>query len=191
MNFPVSPPPSKRKADVAWPTLLIGALLGCSATDSQPTRTVRERVILEGAAHHTSIDVGERHGCVIRSDGNVYCWGANDYRQTDPSDTSGSPVTSLFAATPVALPGGEKAAEVALGERFSCARTQSGSVVCWGSNTEFIHPTGTYGIIAPTAIPVTISSDTVTRTARAPSPRGSATSASSAMTVASCATAPT
>ena len=76
-------------------------------------------------------------------------------------------MTTLLTANPVALPGGEKAAEVAVGDRFSCARLQNGSVVCWGSNTDFIHPTGTYGIIAPTAIPVTISSDTVTHTARA------------------------
>lgn len=136
--------------------------------DAPTTRPARQPLVLEGAAHHVSLDTGDRHACVIRSDGNVYCWGANDAQQTDPSDTSGAPVTSLFAANPIALPGGAKAVEVAVGDRFSCARLQNGSVVCWGSNTDFIHPTGTYGIIPPTVIPITVSADgSATRTARA------------------------
>lgn len=121
----------------------------------------------EGAGLHLTLDLGERHGCIIRGDGQVYCWGANEAGQTDPSvgAAGGAPVTTLSSAAPVALPGGAKAVEVAAGGKFSCARLQSGQVACWGSNNDLVNPNAPAGFMAPTLVPVALTSDTEPRIA--------------------------
>ncbi len=156
-----------------WATLslLVAATFaGCSTSADPSVSAARSAVTAEGAGNHVALDVGDHHACVIRSEGKVFCWGANSASQSNPSVGAGggSPVLSLASATAVTLPGSDKAVEVALGDNFTCARGQGGAVYCWGSNNDFVNPSLGSGFMPPTAVPVTVASDgAATRTARA------------------------
>jgi len=89
----------------------------------------------------TDVSVGEFHTCAITNDGNLWCWGANDYGQLGTGDTSGTaqtypvkvtyfPTNSLSVAT--ASVGSSGSLPLTLGS--TCASTTSGNVYCWGSN---------------------------------------------------------
>jgi alpha-tubulin suppressor-like RCC1 family protein len=78
-----------------------------------------------------AVAVGDRHTCVVRLDGSVACWGANDLGQlaTDPAVTPSSP-------TPVEIAGfgpGSEAVALAM-RRHNCAARSDESLVCWGDN---------------------------------------------------------
>jgi hypothetical protein len=57
--------------------------------------------------------LGERHGCALRPDTTLACWGRNDDGEATP------PATSGFS-------------HVAAGFRRSCALASDGSATCWG-----------------------------------------------------------
>jgi alpha-tubulin suppressor-like RCC1 family protein len=79
-----------------------------------------------------SVAVGDRHSCVVKLDGSVACWGANDLGQlaTDPVVTPSSPV-------PLAIPGFGPAAVVdeLFARRHTCVSLTDDSLWCWGDNT--------------------------------------------------------
>lgn len=64
-----------------------------------------------------------------RVSGRIWCWGGSHHGQLGNGRFADS-------ATPVevALPPNELAVDVTAGEEHACARTESGSVYCWGSN---------------------------------------------------------
>ncbi|HEX2873526.1 MAG TPA: hypothetical protein VHP33_19845 [Polyangiaceae bacterium] len=72
-----------------------------------------------------AVAVGEKHGCAIRSDGTVACWGAGTTLGDCPANAAACgqsiPPTGQFAA-------------VAVGLVHSCAMREDRSVVCWGFN---------------------------------------------------------
>lgn len=65
--------------------------------------------------------------CVLTSDGQVDCWGANDAGQL--GEPAGEP-----RALSAPVPGIVDAAHLALGGDFACVVTKGGAVSCWGSN---------------------------------------------------------
>lgn len=66
--------------------------------------------------------------CALRSGGELYCSGLNYLGQVG----NGSMATDYTAASRVDL--GEAVVQVEAGPDFTCARTMSGSVYCWGSD---------------------------------------------------------
>jgi len=66
------------------------------------------------------------HACVVRADGHVACWGANDAGQLGDG-------TYEARRTPVSVIGLDDAVEVACTDRSTCALRKGGRVVCWGS----------------------------------------------------------
>lgn len=70
---------------------------------------------------------GANHFCAVRDDNSVWCWGTNDTAQLGLGITS-NPVTAPTLATEFA-----DVAEVALGLRYTCARSRAGGVSCAGS----------------------------------------------------------
>ena len=73
------------------------------------------------------LSLGILHGCALRPDGQVACWGRNHVGQLG----NGQPSEQEPATAVVGL---EPAAEVAVGDFFSCARLPDGMVRCWGNN---------------------------------------------------------
>jgi alpha-tubulin suppressor-like RCC1 family protein len=70
--------------------------------------------------------------CAVTSEGNVWCWGANDQGQLgNPAltDTSSLGAVEVTDSTGTPL---ENVVEVAVGAHHACARFEYGLVVCWG-----------------------------------------------------------
>ena len=81
-----------------------------------------------------TLAAGRDHGCAIRNDQAVLCWGVGvDGQLGDASTTnSASPVevTALDGSTPALT-----AVSLAAGGFHSCALMANGAVTCWGSNS--------------------------------------------------------
>jgi alpha-tubulin suppressor-like RCC1 family protein len=74
----------------------------------------------------TDIAAGTYHTCAV-SDGQVWCWGANDRRQLGH-------VSSAQDRTPTVVSGLGDVVAVDAGPTFTCALDEHGTVWCWGSN---------------------------------------------------------
>ncbi len=75
------------------------------------------------------LEAGDRHNCVLRHDGGVVCWGANDLGQLGDSGNPFEPVPVPAIATEPDDPIVEISAV-----RHTCVRSENGNVRCWGDN---------------------------------------------------------
>jgi hypothetical protein len=82
----------------------------------------------------TAIALGELHACALLDDGNVKCWGSNDYGQLGLGDTlRRNDASTLGDALPtVDLGAGRRAVAIAAGRYATCASLDDGSFKCWG-----------------------------------------------------------
>jgi alpha-tubulin suppressor-like RCC1 family protein len=86
-----------------------------------------------------SLDAGANHTCVVKSDGTVWCWGANVLGQLGNDSTMSSP-------TPVQVSGLRGAAmAVSAGGVHTCALLDDRTVDCWGFNNDGEFGDGTTG----------------------------------------------
>ncbi|MDO4684630.1 MAG: hypothetical protein Q4B06_02905 [Candidatus Saccharibacteria bacterium] len=84
----------------------------------------------------TYIAAGKDNTCVI-SEGKIYCWGNNNYRQS-----SGSSAGGVAAHRPMAIDmssshsslRNKTAVQLALGSEHSCALANDNTIHCWGRN---------------------------------------------------------
>lgn len=72
---------------------------------------------------------GARHTCVIRAEGQVWCWGVNFDGQLGTG-----PRPPDAGVLPARVLGLNDAVELSAGTRFTCALRRSGRVLCWGNN---------------------------------------------------------
>lgn len=99
--------------------------------DGDPTRNTISYVPLQvnGLQGVVEVGVGSLHACALEENGEIQCWGSDQYGQvgdktnTDFVKESPGDVEVSFAAT-----------QLAMGSWHSCARSTSGEVACWGSN---------------------------------------------------------
>jgi alpha-tubulin suppressor-like RCC1 family protein len=115
----------------------------CSFPDPSCAPTARRYGELADGAHKgrcvddgapgciRDVGAGGAHSCLVRGDGTVWCWGANEAGQLGNGSFAG-------AAAPVAViddAGGAfgDAAQVDAGRDFTCARRLDGSAWCWGN----------------------------------------------------------
>ncbi len=70
---------------------------------------------------------GGRHTCAVRSDGSLWCWGANFYGQLGQGNKLGSSV-------PLQIGHRTDWAEVSAGGMHTCAVRTNGTLWCWGLN---------------------------------------------------------
>lgn len=82
-------------------------------------------------ANISKMSAGIFHSCALLSDGRVLCWGQNSSSQI------GKPRSNNFQYPQVVMEGRSPllAVELALGEFHTCARQNSGRVLCWGGNS--------------------------------------------------------
>jgi alpha-tubulin suppressor-like RCC1 family protein len=74
--------------------------------------------------------VGDLHACALLGTGAVWCWGRNEFGAV--GDNTMGPSTVQVNAVPALEI--KDAVGIALGGAHSCARRQTGQVLCWGVN---------------------------------------------------------
>ncbi|TDR45927.1 alpha-tubulin suppressor-like RCC1 family protein [Tahibacter aquaticus] len=87
-----------------------------------PRNVAGQQSAVAGAA------IGDAHGCAVKTNGTVWCWGSNTYGQIGDQTTLARPIA-------VQTVGITDAVQVGTGLAFSCARTAAGAVWCWGINS--------------------------------------------------------
>jgi alpha-tubulin suppressor-like RCC1 family protein len=94
-------------------------LVACQGRETEAPRVAPPPVPI-------SIALGGAHTCVLREDGIIRCFGANQDHQLGNA-------TAPNSARPLAVEG-VRGVALAAGSRHTCAVTAEGSVACWGAN---------------------------------------------------------
>ncbi|HMM49047.1 MAG TPA: hypothetical protein PKE32_05485 [Miltoncostaeaceae bacterium] len=108
-----------------------------------------------GLNNAVSIATGSNHACAALATGRVSCWGSNE------EGALGYAKAPKPAGTPVLVPRLAGVVEVSAGRGFSCARTKTGRVMCWGANGLGYLGSGDPLIPSPTPLPVAGLNDAV------------------------------
>ncbi len=105
---------------------------------------------LEPDGVFAGVSAGGLHGCGVRSDGALACWGEDTYGQASPPQdaftvsNTGDPYTCNFPHNHECLykgwfnivtPPQGNFAFVSSGDRYSCGITKAGKRSCWGEDT--------------------------------------------------------
>jgi alpha-tubulin suppressor-like RCC1 family protein len=77
-----------------------------------------------GPANGT-IAIGDNHACVVRTSGQVACWGSNSNAKLGDG-------TVMSSSVPVAASGLADAVQVSAGSTYTCALRSAGPLACWG-----------------------------------------------------------
>jgi alpha-tubulin suppressor-like RCC1 family protein len=101
-----------------------------------------------------AVSLGIQYGCLVRTDGTAWCWGANDKGQLGDGTT-----VDRTSPTQVRLPAGIKVSTIGTGESHTCALDTAGGVWCWGDNDTHELGPGTAASLVPLKVDV-MSSDT-------------------------------
>lgn len=100
-----------------------GAALDSSAAPQQ----------VAGGLSFAAVAAGAHSTCAITTDGSAYCWGANDAGQLGAA-ASGSCDGTPCSRTPLAVSGGLRFTEIAVGDLHACGLSVDGIAYCWGKN---------------------------------------------------------
>jgi alpha-tubulin suppressor-like RCC1 family protein len=117
----------------------IGDVLShCDASDSAPVCIARVNIVPDPTLKGGSVALGYAHTCAISSNGELRCWGDNQYGAVGIGYVDPSNQSMLYdaAAVPVTqpCPKGQRYLAVTAGSVFTCALTSEGAVRCWGYN---------------------------------------------------------
>lgn len=94
-----------------------------------------------------AVDVGEHHGCALRGDGTLRCWGRAPL--TGTGRAPGSPPASVSLEVPLT-----NLDSLALGGANACAHKREGSIYCWGDDSAGqITEIGGPGATSPVPLP--------------------------------------
>lgn len=107
-----------------WGDNLSGQL-GYDSTN-HPMLPQSTSVAVPGTVRH--VVAGSAHSCALNTQGDVYCWGANNYGQLGLGDDA----FRLAPSSKVPLPG--RASQIYAGSWHTCAVDVQGNVHCWGRN---------------------------------------------------------
>jgi alpha-tubulin suppressor-like RCC1 family protein len=84
--------------------------------------------------------VGDGHGCAIRSDGGLWCWGNNLSGNGDRSRLGDGTLTARWKPVPI---GAElRWTKIAAGARYNCGITTNHELYCWGAGNTFLTALG-------------------------------------------------
>ncbi len=107
-------------------------------------------VPVSGISTATAISTGTEHSCAVLSDGQVKCWGRNDWGQLGSENNIPSNVPVFVSGIPTTT--GATAIGISTGKRHSCALLSDGQVKCWGRNIEGQLGDGSYADSKNTAV---------------------------------------
>ena len=107
--------------------------LGHSSTIGDDEEVVSSGFADVGANVEQISAVGSHTTCALLGDGNVKCWGFNNYGQLGLGHIRTIGDSELPSSVP-SLNLGEPVRQVAVAGDFVCALLASGRVKCWGSN---------------------------------------------------------
>ncbi|CAB5019149.1 MAG: chromosome condensation regulator RCC1 [Actinobacteria bacterium] len=107
-------------------------------------------VPVSGISTATAISTGTEHSCALLSDGQVKCWGRNDWGQLGNENNIPSNVPVFVSGIPTTT--GATAIGISTGKRHSCALLSDGQVKCWGRNIEGQLGDGSYADSKNTAV---------------------------------------
>ena len=105
-----------------------GGQLGDGTRTTRPAPTA-----VSGGKTFASISAGHDHTCGLTTAGLAYCWGANIDAGLNLGGWLGDG-TTVSSAVPVAVARGLVFAEVLAARSFTCGRTTTARIYCWGSN---------------------------------------------------------
>jgi alpha-tubulin suppressor-like RCC1 family protein len=103
----------------------------------------------------SQVSYGYEHACALKTDGTVYCWGANYSSQLGNGDAAMAEQDSAVQVTRVS-----SVLEIAAGGDHTCARTAS-TLSCWGDPSE--GELGGTPVMATDIVPVSIDATQVTQ----------------------------
>ncbi|MGH7517847.1 MAG: Ig-like domain-containing protein [Gemmatimonadales bacterium] len=105
---------------------------GSLGNGSLQNRAEPAAVALPVGVRFDSVSAGQDHACGLARDGIVYCWGSNSAGQLGTDDTF-SRQTPAAVVAPLGAPA-VRYTNVSAGAQFTCARTTTDLVYCWGLN---------------------------------------------------------
>lgn len=106
----------------------------------QGTRTVLDHpttLRLPGSAHVVQVAAGLAHTAVVREDGSVWAWGADDRGQLD-----GRPGPDRSRPAQVRLPGAAQVREISVSSDRTVALARDGRVLTWGASSFALRTAG-------------------------------------------------
>jgi alpha-tubulin suppressor-like RCC1 family protein len=103
-----------------------------------------------------SVDTGSDVSCAVRADGELFCWGLNEFGQLGNGQSALQQLDIVPLASPI---GGGEFVRVGVGSQRGCAiksdtaaSAPPGSLWCWGENLHGAVGDGTSGIFTPTTV---------------------------------------
>ncbi|MEE2811940.1 MAG: hypothetical protein VX320_01855, partial [Candidatus Thermoplasmatota archaeon] len=82
-----------------------------------------------------TVETGDQHTCAIDSQGRVWCWGYNNYRQVGVEEWG-----QFYQPVLVDIDANQTFVDIALGNAFTCAISASARLYCWGYNAQYVIP---------------------------------------------------
>src|SRR5687767_11606882 len=111
--------------------LSIGATWSFGQTPFEGPYPVRIKLIPPSPEDLVDITAGERHTCVRKLNGNVYCWGANDIGQVGTwMNRTCSGIACVDRPSFVT-----NAAQIDAGAYHTCTLSGTGAASCWGNSS--------------------------------------------------------
>ena len=107
-------------------------------------------VQVAGITDATAITTGRTYSCALHQNGNISCWGNNSQGQLGKGTFS-----TPSSAVPVQVAGITDATAIITSEYHSCALHQTGTISCWGDNSQGQLGKGTFSTRS-SAVPVQV-----------------------------------
>jgi alpha-tubulin suppressor-like RCC1 family protein len=118
-----------------------------SCGDDEASLPEPNAALPSGGTDFKQLALGATHGCALRNDGRVFCWGSADLGELG---TQGPPFSHASAQE---VPGLSDGMTLYAGDSQSCLKQRNGAISCWGD--EFLSEGGTVGGYGSRTIPPT------------------------------------